>query len=505
MCRRTLLPGVAFLALLPALHGQDTGKTSELQQALALEKTVQKVIRDNEPSIASILVSRSDLYARFGQPPSADQPGKLGAFDREALQNHPLFKELSAGDRKTLLRKLDLTDETTVPESFASGVVVDDKGLVLVPYHAVFGATRILVRLPGNKHSYADIHAADPRSDLAVLRLLDGKLAPRAVRLGDGGKLDRGQFVVGLAFPFAPGVREPRPAAAWGLVANLHRKAAPPVLDDERGKTLYDYGLLVQTDARVHPGCSGAVLFNLQGEAVALTSSLAGVGGTDAAGTYAFPLDAGLQRIVAVLKKGQEVEYGFLGVRFEPVKENEGVRLGYVTKGSPAHHANLKMGHVILAVGATPVNDGDDLLRALATQLAGAEVALEVRKPGSPARETVKVTLARYYVTGKVIASDPGNRPYFRGLRVDDTSLLVQPRDSQVSDIPAGVLVSDVLTDSPAARADLAPGKVITRVNDRPVASPRAFYDAVLNIKGPVELTLLPAEAGQPAPKVTLP
>ena len=98
---------------LPAAAVQD----AELQQAQALEKTVQRVIANAEPSIACLFVSRSDLYARFGQGPAADKPGKLGALDFAALQSHPLFGELSAADKKALLRKLDLADPAQVPES----------------------------------------------------------------------------------------------------------------------------------------------------------------------------------------------------------------------------------------------------------------------------------------------------------------------------------------------------------------------------------------------------
>jgi serine protease Do len=503
MTRPILAIGAALLLLLPVVRADDD---KQLQQALALEKTVKKVIRDTEANIASIVVSRSDLYAHFGQGPAPEQPGMLGVFDPQALQVHPRFKELSAADKKSLLRRLDLTDDANVPESSGSGVVIDDTGLVLTSYHIVLGATKIVVRLPENKISYADIYAADPRSDLAVLRLLQPKLGLQAIRFGDGGKVERGQFVVGLAFDFGPGWRFSRPSASWGLISNLRQKAAAPGIDDERGKTLYDYGLLLQTDGRVNPGCSGAVLLNLHGEAIALTSSLAGVGGTNAAGTYAFPFDVGLQSIIAVLKQGQEVEYGFLGVRFEPAKNGEGVKLAFVTDGSSAQSAGLRMEHIILSVNGTPIHDSDDLLRVLSTQLAGTKVHLEVRKPGGAAREKVDVVLAKYYVGGKVIATELGKRPFFRGLRVDDTSLLVQQPGSPVNEIPRGVLISDIQADSPAAKADLKPGTVITHVNNHQVTSPKTFYETILNHKeGAVELTLLPADQGQAAPKVTLP
>ncbi|MCI4371161.1 MAG: molybdopterin-dependent oxidoreductase, partial [Thermoplasmata archaeon] len=49
------------------------------------------------------------------------------------------------------------------------------------------------------------------------------------------------------------------------------------------------------------------------------------------------------------------------------------------------------------------------------------------------------MTNESYYVAGKVIATELGNRPFFRGVRVDDTSLLVQQPGSPANDIPRGV------------------------------------------------------------------
>ena len=53
-------------------------------------------------------------------------------------------------------------------------------------------------------------------------------------------------------------------------------------------------------------------------------------------------------------------------------------------------------------------------LNPLSTQQAGARVKLDVRKPGV-AREKVEVVLAKYLVAGKVIATERGARPFFRG------------------------------------------------------------------------------------------
>src|SRR5438105_3098830 len=120
---------------------------SDLKQALALEKTIQKVIQEAEPAIACVLVSRSELYARFGQGPAKDNPGRLGAFDPEALKAHPLFGQLSNADKKLVLAKLDLADANLTPESAGSGLVIEERGLVLTPYHLVHGVAKIYVCL----------------------------------------------------------------------------------------------------------------------------------------------------------------------------------------------------------------------------------------------------------------------------------------------------------------------------------------------------------------------
>jgi serine protease Do len=494
-----LLGTLGFALAAPAAQDKS------LQQALALQEVMQKAIADAEPSIGCVLVSRSDAYQRFSQGPAHENPGKLGAFDLQMFERHPLISGLGEKERTRLRRQLDLADARHVPEAFGSGVVLDESGLVLTNYHVVQGAVKIFVRLPEHQGGYADIHAADPRSDLAVLRLLNPKLALKAIRLGEGDKARRGQFVLSIANPFAAGFRDGKPSASWGILSNVRRRAPGPAREEERAKSLHHYGTLLQTDARLNLGCSGGALIDLKGQLIGVTSATAAVAGGETPGGFAIPIDAGMRRILDVLKRGEEVEYGFLGVGVdERAERTEGVVLEHVTPGSPADLAGLRPRHVILSVNGTPVHESDDLFLALGTQLAGATVRLEVRKPGAAGRERVEVPLAKFYVPGKRIAAGLGGRPFVRGLRVDYTSLLVQQPRSPVQRIPAGVLVSEVQAGMPAAAALLRPGDVITHVNGRPVTTPSAFYREAQGRVGPLELTLAPGDPSQPAPKVNL-
>ncbi|MBI3407397.1 MAG: trypsin-like peptidase domain-containing protein [Planctomycetes bacterium] len=474
-----------------------------LDKAIALQKVTQKVIAVTEPSIACILVSRSDEYRRLGYVYEPEESGRLGAFELKWPTG------LDDKEKKKIRTRLDLSDPNHVPQAFGSGVVIDAKGLVLTNYHVVQGATKIYVRLPGPKGSYADIHAADPRSDLAVLRLRKPVSVLQAIPLGDADKLERGQFLLSLSNPFAAGFRDGQPSASWGILSNIRRRRPIEVKEEERVQPLHHYGILLQTDSRLHLGCSGGALLNLKGELVGLTTALAAIQGGETPGGFALPMDGGYRRIIEVLKRGEEVEYGFLGVG--PADERQigathGVLIKSVTPGSPAAlGAKLRDNYLdaILAVNGMPINDTDDLFLYLGTQLAGTKVQLDVRRQGSPETTKAEATLAKFYVPGKRIFSSLGKRPYFRGMRVDYTSLLYLQSQMLVQRVPSGVMISDVASNSPAATAQLKSGEVITHVNQVRVSNPAEFYQAVAGVNGAVELTIQPS-ANEPSSKVTL-
>src|SRR5262245_44219803 len=251
----------------------------------ALQSAVVRALRDAGPSIPCILVSRSEEYANapyWGTPADPEHPGRLGRFDAVVARNKvPEHSPRRARILRTIAQ-LDLSDPDAVPESYGSGFVVDRSGLILTNAHVVQNATRVYVRFPGkgNRGSWAEIHASDPRSDLAVLKLLDPPADLRALQLGDGANIRAGRFVLVITNCYAPGfLCNYDPTADWGVVSILRQKISEPKQSefDLSKKTLHHYGTLIQMDARTTPGCSGGALLDLDGKVIGLTTALAGV------------------------------------------------------------------------------------------------------------------------------------------------------------------------------------------------------------------------------------
>jgi serine protease Do len=483
---RLALPGLGlFLALCGTMAWADN---AALKETLAIQEAMQAAIQEAEPSVACILISRSEDYVKLGETPQADGSGKLGRFHLQRAQDTITSPDPTDRER---LKKLDMEQAGYVPEVFGSGVVIDESGLVLTSEHVVRDATKIFVRLPGQKGCYADIHAADPRSDLAVLRLIEPPPKLKAIKLGDGGKAKKGQFVISLANPFAAGFRDGSPSASWGIISNIRRRPAGPVVEQERVKPLYMHGVLLQTDARLNLGCSGGALLDLKGELIGLTTALAAITGGETAGGFALPIDAGIRRILEVLKKGEEVEYGFLGVQLGQAGGGalpRGLQIQGVAPLSPASGKGLEPRDVILSVNGLPINDADDLFVAVGTQLAGSEARLELLRGGVP--RTINVTLAKFNVPGKFIAS---RRPAFvRGLRVDYLSIYLQNLHptSYPRGVSHGVIVREVQPDSAASAALLKANDIVTHVKGEPVNTPAEFYKKLQSATGPVDITL---------------
>ena len=333
---------------------------------------------------------------------------------------------------------------------FGSGVVIGDDGQILTAYHVVRGAARLIVRAADRQEFEAEIIAADPRSDLAVIAPSPFRECPlpgsSRLSLGDASQLRKGAFLVALGNPFNA-AQDGKPSASWGILSNVARRVEPE--QDEmsmgvRKMTLPNYPTLLQLDSKLNLGMSGGAVLNLKGELVGLTTMASSPAGFDAMAGYAIPIDKIGRRAVEILREGREIEYGFLGIKAHPDGTN---RVEDVTPNSPAGQGQLMANDEIVAVDDTPIVDFDGLILAINSHGPGEEVKLKIRRAGEELTKTL--VLAKYPVESEMIATN--RPPPWRGLRVDYQSIqsaraLAPPFFEQV---PSGVLVTEIQEDLP--------------------------------------------------------
>jgi serine protease Do len=249
-----------------------------------------------------------------------------------------------------------------------SGVVLAQDGYVLTNAHVAGRGGPMRVRLSGSTEVKGELVGADERTDLAVVRAEAGGLS--TLPLAEGRRLLVGELVVAIGNPL--GFER---SVTVGVVSALHRSLPTP-----KGGLLDG---LVQTDAAVNPGNSGGPLLDAGGQVVGITTAMipyaSGIG-------FAVPSRTA-SWVAAVLIQHGEVRRPFLGIavrgeELEPALAAEAghpraVRVLKVEPGTPAEHAALREGDLLVAANGNPVDALDDLQRVLVLS-APPEVELEV-------------------------------------------------------------------------------------------------------------------------------
>jgi serine protease Do len=436
----------------------------------SVEKMIMGAIDTAEPSVVAIHRSKNEN----GQETLAIRGRKRG-------RSLPL----------SFPNQITPTFDTSNMISFdsGSGVVIGDHGEILTLFHVVRGAQRLIVRAPGKQEFDAEIIAADPRSDLAVIVPASGEGAPfprlKPLALGDSTRLRKGAFLLALGNSFN-GAHVGNASASWGILSNIARK-----LDLENGEYamgpprtlgLVNYPTLLQLDAKLNLGVSGGAVINLKGELVGLSTMASSPSGFDALAGYAVPMDKIIKRAIATLKEGKEVEYGLLGIRADKKFSNF---VFEVQPGSPADRGQLQVNDQIIGVNGIPVTDFDSLILAVSVFPAGEAVRLKIIRADEKLERTIE--LAKLAVDGEVIAT---NRPKtWRGLRVEHSSTLYRNFNPRFGELAInGVVVVEIEDGSAAAESGIKRGQLIRKAGGKDVRSPQEFADAVASQEGPVTL-----------------
>lgn len=392
------------------------------------------------------------------------------------------------------------SDPDFVPTLFGSGVVVSKDGFIVTCAHVLDDPRQHDYLVWLDKRSYsakvvgrpAKVYAADPFSDLAILKIDANDLQP--IEFGDPKELKKGSFVIALGNPDAI-ARDGQASASWGIVSNLSRVA--PTESQEtpsfNKETVHQYGTLIQTDAKLNLGTSGGALINLRGQMVGLTTSLASQHGYERAAGFAIATDDLFHRVITTLQTGKLPAYGFLGIQPEDVRLADaqrgmsGARVSVVIPGLPGDEAGLRGDDVIIEVAGRPILNRNDLFRELSLAAAGEKVELVVQRyrPGSRIPVILKMPAQ---LSKKFVATHRPNfalhpPPRWQGLTVEyATAVPSEATRAGILNSPSNapkVAVLSVEPGTPAWEAGLRPGYGIHSVNNTALETPDQFYQLV--------------------------
>ena len=178
----------------------------------------------------------------------------IGCFERRRARRARGRARRDCRAKQATSRGRGQRPEGAPPGGQGSGVIFDSAGRVLTNEHVVRGGRSLKVVLPDGRTLPAAVEGADPRVDLAVLRVPDaGHTLPVAELYASPLKV--GQLVVAVGNPFGLNW-----TVTAGVVSALGRR-----LPVSPGVELTD---LIQTDVPINPGNSGGPLVDAQGRVV---------------------------------------------------------------------------------------------------------------------------------------------------------------------------------------------------------------------------------------------
>jgi len=414
-----------------------------------------------------------------------------------------------------------------LPQALGSGFVWDTEGHIITNNHVVDGADKIEVTFSDGTVLPADLVGRDPDSDLAVIKVdaPSGLLVP--VSMGASKQVHVGELAIAIGNPFGL-----EGTMTVGIISAIGRSMPVGTMT---GGPSYSIPDVIQTDAPINPGNSGGVLVNDQGEVIGVTFAIESPVGANAGIGFVIP-SAIVQRVVPSLISTGKYEHPYLGISATPLNpdiakamglkpQQHGALVEEVVPDGPADKAGLKGssdqitidgqnvnvgGDVIVAVDGQPIDGMDDLIAYLSNSTSvGQQIDLTILRNGK--EEVVGVLLA---ARPNQLAEQPAlpNQPpknipanaVWLGILGESLTPEIASQNNLDGNLQ-GVIIQQVVKDSPASKADLRNGDVITAINGETVTTIEALKGYLTNAHPGQEITLTVLRQGNEFPvSVTL-
>jgi serine protease Do len=374
---------------------------------------------------------------------------------------------------------------------------MDSRGYIVTNNHVVENASQITVTLSDKREFPAKVVGADPKTDLAVVKIEADGLP--SLKWAEYEKLQVGDLVLAVGSPF--GLHS---TVTLGIISALGRGNVG----------IADYEDFIQTDAAINPGNSGGALVNMNGDLIGINTAIfSRTGGSEGIG-FAIPSSIAVDIVESLTKTGKVVR-GWMGVAIQEVtpalaksfkipEQRKGVLISDVNENGPSAAAGMKRGDVVVGFNDKDVVSVSQLRNMVARTLVGQTAKVKVLRDGEEKMIEVKIgerpsdeMLARREPGAAPSAPDVVKPPdnVLAGLRVQalDQSAMTQ------LNLPAkttGVLVNHVEAGSPAEAAGIQRGDVVQEINHSAVKSLDDYQKASAKIKKEEMVVLLLSRQG---------
>jgi S1-C subfamily serine protease len=322
-----------------------------------------------------------------GAPPAPDQSGNGGAnhstsasaSDAELLDAYSRAvigvvhaigpSVVSIAVRKNVQGKLE-------PIGSGSGFVIAPDGYILTNSHVVGDADRIDVTFTEGETLEAVLIGQDAATDMALVRVTSSGLPYAA--LMDPPELQVGQLVIAMGNPFGF-----QSTVSTGVVSALGR-----ALRAQNGRLIAN---IIQHTAPLNPGNSGGPLLNSHGKVIGINTAIIA-----AAQGIGFAVPASTARwVVPQLLTNGRVKRLYLGiygqtrplsrrlVRFYDLHQITACEVMQVEPDSPAAHADIHIGDLIVAVNEKTVQNIDDIFFLLSEMPGDHAIRIRIVRRGA--------------------------------------------------------------------------------------------------------------------------
>src|SRR5688572_11265731 len=382
-----------------------------------------------------------------------------------------------------------------------TGFIVDNAGFIMTNHHVVNRASKITVELADGTSHTATVVGTDEATDLAVIKVNTGRDLAVA-KFGNSDAVKVGDWVLAIGSPFGfdhtvtSGIisAKGRDNSKFGVEGNF------------RGLQRF-----LQTDAAINPGNSGGPLVNMAGEVIGVNTAIVSETNSFAGLGFALPSNTAL-KVYNQLSQHGKVTRGSIGISYSSTRDQttldalglkgpEAVVVSQIVEGSPAEKAGLQKRDIITEIDGKKIGSGNELQDYIVDRPVGSTVRMVYIREANAHTASVTIGDRRDVLSEPAAAAIVPNQPAPRSAAGTTTSnhlgttveAIPAPQRRQLN-IPGGVIVTEVRTDSVAWDAGVRQNVIITGVvmagRHTPINSVADFNALELRLKSGASLLL---------------